>query len=170
MNSGISCHHQRLINYADGLSRIFKILFEMEQSSKAPPTIFSPRQKLDKKLNRLNILKWSIPEFYSVADRGEGPGGPRPPYFQTKLRPEGSKKFFGDLPPPPPYQRVWMTAPPPYLKVEIWHCYLPPKLLQYVAYADTLCSHGRAGVGGHRLEQSTLTFMIVFIGKCSTNL
>ena len=57
MNSGISCHHQRLIHDADDLSRIFLILSETGQSSKAPPTKFSPWQKLDKKLNRLNILK-----------------------------------------------------------------------------------------------------------------
>ena len=57
MCSGISCHHERLINDADGLSRIFSILSETGQSLKAPPTKFSPWQKLDKKLNRLNILK-----------------------------------------------------------------------------------------------------------------
>ena len=30
----------------------------------------------------------------SVADPGEGPGLPGPPYFYTKLRPEGPKKNF----------------------------------------------------------------------------
>ena len=35
-----------------------------------------------------------------VADPGEGLGGPGPPYFYTKLRPEGPKKmFFWDRPP-----------------------------------------------------------------------
>ena len=29
-----------------------------------------------------------------VADPGEGPGDPASPYFYTKLRPEGQKKFF----------------------------------------------------------------------------
>ena len=50
MNSGISCHHQRLIDDADGLSRIFQILPETGQSvsPKAPSTKFSPWQKLDK--------------------------------------------------------------------------------------------------------------------------
>ena len=33
---------------------------------------------------------------------------PPPPYFYTKMRPEGQKKLTG-----PPYLRVWMTAPPP---------------------------------------------------------
>ena len=45
-----------------------------------------------------------------VADPGEGPRGPAPPYFYTKLRPEGpEKKFFETV---PPYLRVWMTGPP----------------------------------------------------------
>ena len=51
-------------------------------------------------------------------DLGEGPGRarPSPPFFSTKLRPEGSKKVW-ETPPPPPHCRVWMTGPPPYLKV-----------------------------------------------------
>ena len=48
----------------------------------------------------------------SVADPGEGPGGPGPPYFYTKLRPDGPKKIFLRLS-PPPYLRIWMTTPPP---------------------------------------------------------
>ena len=53
----------------------------------------------------------------TVADPGEGPRGSTPPYFWTKLRPEGPKKFFLET---PPFLRVWMT--PPYLKVWIRHC------------------------------------------------
>ena len=34
------------------------------------------------------------------------------PYFWTKLRPEGPKKFFWDTA-PLPYLRVWMTPNPP---------------------------------------------------------
>ena len=45
----------------------------------------------------------------SVADPGEGPGGPAPPYFYTKLMPKGPKKIFVT---PPLYLRVWMTGPP----------------------------------------------------------
>ena len=30
----------------------------------------------------------------ALADPGEGPGGPGPPYFLTKLRPDGPKNFF----------------------------------------------------------------------------
>ena len=35
-----------------------------------------------------------------MADPGEGPGGGLPPYFQTKLRPEGPKKIFKTAPSP----------------------------------------------------------------------
>jgi len=34
-----------------------------------------------------------------VAEPGEGPEGPGPPYFQTKIRPEGPKNVLGDRPP-----------------------------------------------------------------------
>ena len=49
----------------------------------------------------------------SVEDPEEGPGGPCPPYFWTKLRPKGPKKLFlrpggGPPPPPPPYPKVWI--------------------------------------------------------------
>ena len=53
----------------------------------------------------------------SAADPGEGPGGPASPVFWTKLRPEGPKKKGR----PPPHLRVWMTCPPPNLKVCIHH-------------------------------------------------
>ena len=37
----------------------------------------------------------------TVADPGEGPRGPGPPYLSTKMRPEGpEKKPFGDRPGP----------------------------------------------------------------------
>ena len=45
-----------------------------------------------------------------VADPGERPGGPPPsplpPYFKTKRRPEGLKKFFGR--PGAPHLKVWI--------------------------------------------------------------
>ena len=50
--------------------------------------------------------------LFSVADPREGPGGPAPPYFSTKMRPIGPKKIFLETG-PPSYLRVWMTAPPP---------------------------------------------------------
>ena len=88
--------------------------------------------------------------------QGRGPGGPAPPYFWTKLWPEGPKKSFFRPPhtnnlrvwmtgPPlseglddraPPYLKVWMTGPPlseglddrapPYLKVWLTAPHPPP--------------------------------------------
>ena len=87
-----------------------------------------------------------------MADPREGPGGPGPPIvFRPNRDPKAEIIFLGDR--LPPYLRVWMTWTPPYLQVWIWHCYLPPKLLQYVAYTVTLRSHGRAEAEGHKLEQ-----------------
>ena len=94
----------------------------------------------------LSFIQWRI--------QRRGPGGPEPPIiFRPNRDPKGRKNFFWR--PPPPYLRVWMTwTTPPYLKVWIRHCYLPPKLLQYVAYAVTLRRHGRAKAEavGHKLE------------------
>ena len=65
----------------------------------------------------INVAGWA-PWFKSkrnccfdipVADSGEGPGG-RPLYFWIKMSPKGPKTYFGDRP-PPPYLRIWMTAP-----------------------------------------------------------
>ena len=69
----------------------------------------------------INALLSSCSVLRSVADPGEGPGM-GPPYFYTKLRPEGSKKILGgpgspryapllskglcDWPPPPPLSQV----------------------------------------------------------------
>ena len=39
------------------------------------------------------MLQWRI--------QGRGPGGPPPPYFQTKLRPKVPKKLFLEKGPPP---------------------------------------------------------------------
>ena len=39
----------------------------------------------------------------TVADPGKGLGGPPPPYFWTKLRPDGPKKIFWKTPPAPPH-------------------------------------------------------------------
>ena len=61
---------------------------------------------------------------YSVGSRGGARGTWASPYFWTKLRPEGPKKFFWETG-PPPYLRVWMTPtarpPPPHPKVWIRH-------------------------------------------------
>ena len=83
-----------------------------------------------------------------MADPKEGPGGPGSPIIldQTETR-RAEKIFFGDRP-PPQSKNLDDLDPPPYLKIWIQHSYLPPKLLQYIAYAVTLCSHGRAEAGG----------------------
>ena len=45
----------------------------------------------------------------AVVDPGEGYWGPgSPPYFSTKMRPEGPKKCFLETAPPPPYLKVWI--------------------------------------------------------------
>ena len=53
--------------------------------------------------------------YTSVEDPGEGPGGPAPPYFSTKMRPEGPKKHLKET--PPLSQALDDPPPPPYLKV-----------------------------------------------------
>ena len=58
-----------------------------------------------------------------MADPGEGTGYPDPPYFWTKLTPEGPKKNFIKTG-TPPFSRMLMTGLPPYLKVWIRHCAL----------------------------------------------
>ena len=63
-----------------------------------------------------------------------GARGPRPPYFQTRMRPEGPKKYFLETAPHPPpplpttYLRVWMTGLDPALVTglsDLTHAYLP---------------------------------------------
>ena len=69
--------------------------------------------------------KWRVPvscklDGNSVADPGEGPGGPAPLISRLNWGSKGRKLFLED-PPPPLYLRVCMTAPSPYLKVWIRH-------------------------------------------------
>ena len=47
-----------------------------------------------------NVTQKFFANMCTVGDPGKGPGGP-PPYFLTKLRPEGRKKVFWRPPPPP---------------------------------------------------------------------
>ena len=58
-----------------------------------------------------------------------GPFSPPPPpyYFQTKLKPEGRKKFLETAPPPLPQglDDPPTTTTPRYLKVRILHCSVP---------------------------------------------
>ena len=65
-----------------------------------------------------------------MADPREGPGGPGPPIiFRPNRDPKGRKNFFWRPAPPTLSKGLDDLDPPPYLKVWIWHCYLPPKLL-----------------------------------------
>ena len=48
-----------------------------------------------------NVTQKLFANMCTVGDPGKGPGGP-PPYFLTKLRPEGRKKFFLETGSPPP--------------------------------------------------------------------
>ena len=61
----------------------------------------------------------------AVVDPGEGPGGAGlPPVFLNQTEARRADEFFFLRPAlPPPYLRVWMTAPPspPYLTVWIHH-------------------------------------------------
>ena len=92
--------------------------------------------------------------FIQWRNQGRFPGGAGHPLFldQTETR-RAEKIFLGDRPPLSKGLDDLDPPPPPYLQVWIRHCYLPPKLLQYVTYAVTLCSHGRAEAEGHKLEQ-----------------
>ena len=72
---------------------------------------------------------------------------------QTKAR-RVEKNFLETC--TPPLFKDMDDRPPYYLKVWIRHCYLPPKLSQYVTYAVTLRSHGRAEAGGHKEEHILL--------------
>ena len=92
-----------------------------------------------------------------MADPGERLGGAwAPALFLDQTKARGVEKIFW-RPAPPLYLRIWMIAPPPsYLKVWIRHCYLPPKLLQYVTYVVTLRRHGKAEAGGHKEEHILL--------------
>ena len=62
-----------------------------------------------------NLMEMLLKNFLQTCVQwgiqGRGLVGP-PPYFLTKLRPEGRKKFFLETgsTPPPLYLRIWMTG------------------------------------------------------------
>ena len=60
----------------------------------------------------------------SGRSRGGARGGLAPLFLDQNEAQRAEKNFF-EAAPPPPYLRVWMTAPPspPYLKVWICHCF-----------------------------------------------
>ena len=122
--------------------------------------------------NLLNDAKWSSERMNSSAaervrgpslsfiqwrNQGRDPGGPGHPLFLDQTRdPKGQKNFFWRPPPLPSKGLDDLNPPPSYLKVWIRHCYLPPKLLQYITYAVTLRSHGGAEAGERKLEHILL--------------
>ena len=89
--------------------------------------------------------------FIQWRNQGRFPGGAGHPLFldQTETR-RAEKIFLGDR---PPLSKGLDDLDPPLSQGLDPALYLPPKLLQYVAYAVTLRSHGRAEAGGHKLEQ-----------------
>ena len=61
--------------------------------------LFSSSMKKKTKESSARTVSYRL--YFNMADPGEWPGGGRvPPYFWTKLRPEGRKIFFGRPPPP----------------------------------------------------------------------
>ena len=119
-----------------------------------PPNLLSDAKWSSERMNSSAAERVHGPSLCFIQWRiqGRDPGGAGHPLFLDQTETRRPKEFFWETG-CPPYLRVWMTWIPPYLKVWIWHCYLPPKLLQYVAYAVTLCIHGRAEAEGHKLEQ-----------------
>ena len=95
-------------------------------------TKVTPRQKMKRQVNFIFLAncisqtmdkKMWISVFMQWLIQGMGPGAPSPPpliplIFQTKLRPEGPRKFFLETFPPPP------PRPPRYLKVWIRFYYV----------------------------------------------
>ena len=89
-----------------------RVPFCMLDLSPSPPgglSLFSTFQKERPATNK------------SVADPGEGPGGPAPLMFGPNSGPKGRKIFLGDGP-PPLSKGLDNRAPPPYLKIWIQHC------------------------------------------------
>ena len=80
-------------------------------------TKVTPRQKMKRQVNFIFLANYTsqtmdkemwISIFMQWRIKGRGPGAPSPPpplitlIFQTKLRPEGPRKFFLETFPPPP--------------------------------------------------------------------
>ena len=78
---------------------------------------FSDRELALPPSTEISELSFVVKKKYNhdavhVADRGEVARGARPPpYFSTKMRPEGPKNIFLETP-PPLYLRVWMHRSP----------------------------------------------------------
>ena len=89
-----------------------------------------------------------------MADPGERLGGAwAPALFLDQTKARGVEKIFW-TPAPPLYLRIWIIAPPPPLLTS--RSGSGTVILQYVTYAVTLRSHGRAEAGGHKEEHILL--------------
>ena len=76
------------------------VLKNLESAERFKKDVFSRDElrEFNKRSEHFLVLKPEEISPFSLADPGEGPGGPAPPntptYFETKLRPEGPKKIF----------------------------------------------------------------------------
>ena len=89
-------------------------------------------------------FKCVIPHIITLCGRSRR--SPGPPYFSTKLRPEGRKFFCLEIALPHPYLRVWMTCTP-----------LLPPLSQGLDLASTLRYHHSPLVRIARIGHFTVT-------------
>ena len=96
----------------------------------------------------LSFIQWRI--------QRRGPGGSRVTHYLDHTETRRAEKNFLETCTPPLSKGLDDSAPAPYLKVLIRHCYLPPKLLQYVTYVVTLRRHGSAEAGERKLEHILL--------------
>ena len=72
-------------------------------------------------VDRVRVLNKGLLSTVTQQSRGGARGTRLPPYFWTKLRPQGPKKRLL-RPPPSPLSQGLDDRPPPYLKVWIRHC------------------------------------------------
>ena len=68
----------------------------------------------------------TVTQQWRIQERDPGDPASPPPYFWTKLRPQGPKKRLL-RPPPSPLSQGLDDRPPPYLKVWIRHCSAQPE-------------------------------------------
>ena len=77
------------------------------------------------------IEPWPAMRDLTVADPGEGPGGPGPPLFSHQNEARSAEKMFFET--GPPLSKGLDDRPPTsYLKVWIRHCLTCPKDLVYI--------------------------------------
>ena len=95
-------------------------------STSVPLTFISQNLRSSPSVGFITLHYYPRERGWPVADPGEGPGGPAPPpYFLTKMSPEGPKQIFLETA-PPPHHLFWRPPllSPTYLKVWIRHWWL----------------------------------------------